>query len=115
VRAYIDAWERRDVEAIVAILVEDATFAMPPHPHWFRGRDEVIAFITGTGCAELRYSPTRANGQPAVGWYIRDPESGSFVATALEVLTLDGSRLKEITAFVFPELFPRFGLAPTVE
>ncbi len=66
VERYVDAWERRDVEALVAMLVDDATFAMPPYPNWFHGREAVISFITSTGKPELGYATTRANGQPAV-------------------------------------------------
>lgn len=110
VKRYADAWERRDVDGMVAMLVEDATFAMPPFPNWFQGRDVVIAFITSTGMPQLRYVPTRANGQAAIGWYMLDAQQESYVATSLEVLTLDGARVKEITAFAFPDLFPRFGL-----
>jgi RNA polymerase sigma-70 factor, ECF subfamily len=110
VRRYIEAWETRNVDAIVALLVDDATFAMPPHPHWFRGRDAVVAFIVGTGRPRLRRLPARANGQPAVGWYVWDAERAAYMAASLEVLTLEGTQLREIHAFVFPELFPAFGL-----
>ena len=54
--------------------------------------------------------PTRANGQPAIAYYHLDDETGRYKAAALDVLTLDGSEIKDITAFVKPELFPRFGL-----
>ena len=110
VQSYIDAWERRDVDALVSMLVEDATFAMPPYPNWFQGRDAVIAFITATGTPGLQHVSTRANGQPAVAWYLWDGKQASYVAASLEVLTLEGPRVKEITAFAFPELFPHFGL-----
>jgi RNA polymerase sigma-70 factor (ECF subfamily) len=94
----------------VAMLVKDATFAMPPHPHWFRGRDAVIAFLAGTGRPRLRHLPARANGQPAVGWYLWDEERAVYLPASLEVLTLEGDQVREIHAFVFPELFPEFGL-----
>ena len=110
VQSYIDAWESRNVAAIVAMLVEDAKFTMPPYPNWFRGRDAVIAFITSTGHPGLRYVPTRANEQPAVAWYMWDAEKDGYVAASLEVLTLEGARVKEITAFASPKLFQRFGL-----
>ena len=110
VERYVDAWERRDVEALVAMLVDDATFAMPPYPNWFHGRDAVIAFITGTGKPELGYAVTRANGQPAVAWYFWDGDERRYVAASLEVLTLHGARVKQVVAFAFPELFARFGL-----
>jgi RNA polymerase sigma-70 factor (ECF subfamily) len=110
VQRYVAAWESRDVDELVAILAEDATFAMPPFPRWFRGRDAVIAFIASTGRPDLRHLTTRANGQAAVGWYMWSSSRGLYLATALEVLALRTDRVAEITAFVLPERFPRFGL-----
>ena len=110
VRRYIDAWESRDVDRMVAILVEDATFAMPPFPNWFRGRDAVVGFISGTGTPALRSIVVRANGQPAIGWYLLHERRAAYLPASLEVLALEGERVREITAFVWPELFPRFGL-----
>ena len=46
VERYVAAWESRNVDAMVSVLVEDATFAMPPFPCWFSGRDDVVAFIS---------------------------------------------------------------------
>jgi RNA polymerase sigma-70 factor (ECF subfamily) len=110
VARYVDAWERRDVEALTALLVEDATFAMPPFPNWFRGREAVIEFIASTGTPRLRHRLTQANGQPAVAWYLWSPSSGGFVPTSLEVLTLDGGQVRGIVAFVLPERFELYGL-----
>jgi RNA polymerase sigma-70 factor, ECF subfamily len=110
VRRYVDAWQRRDIDALVALLVEDAAFAMPPYPNWWRGRDAVIGFITASPTPDLRHLVTRANGQPAVGWYVLDEESGIYAPAALEVLGIEGTQVKEITAFAIPRLFPRFGL-----
>ena len=110
VQRYVEAWESRNVDAMVAILAEEATFAMPPFPGWFRGRDAVVAFITGTGTPVLRHLVTRANGQPAIAWYLWDAQRERHLAVSLEVLALEGARVREITAFVLPELFPQFGL-----
>ncbi|HET6830600.1 MAG TPA: sigma-70 family RNA polymerase sigma factor [Solirubrobacterales bacterium] len=118
---YVAAWETRDVDAMVAMLAEDATFAMPPHPHWFRGRDAVITFLASTGEPNLRHVTTRANGQPAIGWYLWSSESELYEPASLEVLALEGDRVREITAFTgricaetdagsLPDMFPRFGL-----
>jgi RNA polymerase sigma-70 factor, ECF subfamily len=104
---YIDAWERGDVEALVAMLAEDATFAMPPYPAWWRGRDVIATFAAEP---VHRYLPTQANGQAANAAYRWDPEKGRYVAEALEVLTLDGTHVRAMTAFMTPELFPHFGL-----
>jgi RNA polymerase sigma-70 factor, ECF subfamily len=121
VRRYVAAWESRDIDAMVAMLAEAATFAMPPHPHWFRGREAVIAFLAATGRPDLRHVPARANGQPAVAWYLWDAPSERYRPASLEVLALQGDRVSEITAFTgrmcaatdvgsLPDLFPRFGL-----
>jgi RNA polymerase sigma-70 factor (ECF subfamily) len=111
---YVEAWASRDVDGIVAMLVEDATFAMPPFPHWFRGRDAVVAFITSTGHPDMRHLTARANGQPAVAWYTWDPGRHMYAATSLEVLTFDGARVSEVTAFVFPDLFVKLGLPAAI-
>jgi RNA polymerase sigma-70 factor (ECF subfamily) len=104
---YIDAWERGDVDALIALLAEDATFAMPPYPRWWLGSDIIAAFAAEP---VHRYRPTHANGQPANGAYRWDPTRGMYVAEALEVLTLEGSQVKAMTAFMTPAIFPRFGL-----
>jgi RNA polymerase sigma-70 factor (ECF subfamily) len=114
VEAYVDAWRRGDVAALHALLAEDASFSMPPWAAWWRGRETVAAFAKDAVevCAESRAIPTRANAQVALAYYQLDADSGRFKATAIDVLTLEGSRIKEITAFLLPEIFPRFGLPP---
>jgi len=107
VESYIAAWERGDVDAIAAMLADDAIFAMPPYPSWWRGREVIAAFAAEPS---HRYLPTRANGQAANAAYRWDPQTGSYVAEALELLTLEGAQVKEMTAFMAPELFARFGL-----
>ena len=112
VQIYVDAWERRDIDALAAVLAEDVTLAMPPFSSWWRGRETVVAYLSRTQsiCPEARYIPTWANGQAAIGWYLRDEERDRFVATAIELPALEGERIKAMTSFVSPELFPRFGL-----
>jgi len=107
VERYIDAWTRGDVDAIAAMLAEDATFAMPPYPAWWQGRHVIASFAAKP---VHRYLPTRANGQAANATYRWDPNGSRFVAEALEVLTLEGSVVKGMTAFMMPQLFSRFGL-----
>jgi RNA polymerase sigma-70 factor, ECF subfamily len=114
VERYVDAWERRNVEALRILLVEDARFAMPPFPNWFEGRDTVIAFIASTGKPRLRHVRTEANGQPAVAWYMWNERRKSYLPSSLEVLSLEGMRIKEITAFASPGHFPSFGLPPAL-
>jgi RNA polymerase sigma-70 factor (ECF subfamily) len=111
VETYMAAWERGDLEAIVAMLVEDATIAMPPMALWYSGRDAITVFLTKWALQERwRFVPVRANGQLAFGTYSWDAEKGSYVASAVDVLTLRGARVEAITAFVDPEVFPGFGL-----
>ena len=87
---------------ISAMLAEDATFAMPPYVLWWRGRDVIASFAAEP---VHRYLPTHANGQPANAAYRWSPQQRLYVAEALEVLTLRGSQVKEMTAFMTPELF----------
>ena len=83
------------------MLAEDATFAMPPYPGWYRGRDALSkSWLMPSGLpAGLRDVPTRANGQLALGAYKLDPQEGSCLPVALDVLSLRGARIAAITAF----------------
>jgi RNA polymerase sigma-70 factor, ECF subfamily len=112
VETYIDAWARGDVEAVALLLAEDAVFSMPPWPGWWQGRDTIAGFakVARETCPDSRAMSTRANGQPAIAYYNLDPATGRFPAAALDVITLDGSVIKEITGFITPGIFPAFGL-----
>jgi RNA polymerase sigma-70 factor, ECF subfamily len=112
VEAYVDAWARGDVDALRALLAEDVVISMPPWAGWWRGRDTVAAFAKEAVdvCATARPVPISANAQPALAYYALDDETGRYVANAIDVLTLEGARITEITAFVGSEAFVRFGL-----
>ncbi|MGH3039939.1 MAG: RNA polymerase subunit sigma-70, partial [Gaiellaceae bacterium] len=112
VQRFIDAFEHGEVETILDLLADGATFAMPPYAGWYRGRDAIAgSWLMPDGPSGLlRLVPTSANGQPALGAYRLDPDEGSFVGIALDVLTLDGPRIAGVVAFRTPELLPRFGL-----
>ncbi|MBD0283745.1 MAG: sigma-70 family RNA polymerase sigma factor [Thermoleophilaceae bacterium] len=112
VQRFTDAFERGDVDAILAMLAEDVTFAMPPYEGWCRGRDAVArSWLMPTGPApRLRYVPTRANGQPAAGVYLRDDRTGRYLPLALDVITLRGTTIVDVIAFRTPEVFGFFGL-----
>jgi RNA polymerase sigma-70 factor, ECF subfamily len=112
VERFTNAFERDDVAAIVAMLSEDAKFAMPPYPRWYHGREAIAGswLMPGGPPPRLRYVSTSANGQPAVGTYRLDRDAGSYLPLALDVLTLRGSWIAEVIAFRTPEVFPRFGL-----
>ncbi len=114
VRRFIDAFERADVEAIVALLADDATFAMPPYAGWARGREAVSrSWLMPSGPPDrLRYVLTGANGQVALGTYALDPGRGAFLPIALDVLTLRGAEIAQVLAFRDVDIFPAFGLPP---
>jgi RNA polymerase sigma-70 factor, ECF subfamily len=110
---FVTAWERNDVDAVVAMLAEDARMTMPPLPNWYVGRGEVAVFLRGWPLADAqrwRLLPSGANAQPAFGAYLWDSETGSFEPHDLIVLTLRGAEIEEITAFLTPEAFAHFGL-----
>ena len=116
VEAYLEAWGRADVEALSALLADDAVFSMPPWPIWWRGGETIAGFSTTAqgACPRTRRIATRANGQLAMAAYGLDAETGSYTASAIDVFTFEGAAIKEITAFVTPEIFPRFGLPPAL-
>ena len=114
VQSYVAAWERNDIEAIRALLVEDAIFAMPPYPEWWRGREAIAQLFIAAGAPRIRHVAISANAQRAVAWYVWDPDRRTYTPSALEVLTLEGAGIKQITAFVLPALFSSFGLPDEV-
>ena len=103
VDGYVEAWLRDDVDAVVEMLTEDAAFAMPPLRSWFRGRDAITTFLAGwplSGDWRWRIVRARANGQPALAFYTWDPEVGAYLPFALNVFTLRGELISDVTAFV---------------
>jgi RNA polymerase sigma-70 factor (ECF subfamily) len=116
VDGYMEAWERADVDALAAMLAEQAVFTMPPQPTWFRGREAIAAFMAARPLAEgmrWRVVPTRANGQLAFGHYYWDGDG--FVGEGIAVLTLRDTQIEDLTVFRTPELLERFGLPARLE
>ena len=111
VEGFVAAWERADVDAIVGMVAEDARFTMPPLPSWFAGRDDIGVFLAERVFATpWRFVPVRANGQPAFACYQGEPGGGRFRLGALDVLTLRGRQVLEITSFLDPRAYEPFGL-----
>ena len=113
VGGYVDAWERGDVDALVAMLTQDARVTMPPIPTWYTGHDAIHAFLAGhvlSSDRPRRLLPVIANGQLAFGQYRWNNVQRRLQAYSITVLTLDGGRIQEITAFLDAEPFARFGL-----
>jgi RNA polymerase sigma-70 factor (ECF subfamily) len=100
---YVDAWERNDVEQFTSLLTEDATFTMPPLASWYQGRDGIGTWARHSpmsGDWRWRTVFTHANGQPALAFYSWDESAHAHVPFALNVLTLRGSEISDVTAFI---------------
>jgi RNA polymerase sigma-70 factor (ECF subfamily) len=111
VERYVAAWERNDVDGVVAMLSDDVTFAMPPNLSWFRGRPAIAAFLpTGPMSRPRRFRRVEANAQVAFGTYIWEPGLGRFRPNSIHLIDLRGPRIRAITAFLDPAVFPHFGL-----
>jgi RNA polymerase sigma-70 factor, ECF subfamily len=113
VERYITAWERSDVDAVVSMLAEDARMVMPPLPSWYSGREHVAVFLRDyiLRCGRRwKMVPTSANGQPALATYEWNEQIGAFMPHSISVLTLRGSQIEGITAFLDPELLEPLGL-----
>ncbi len=113
VARYSAALERGDADALVALLTEDVTWSMPPLPHWYHGVEAVTDFavqVPLTGCGSWRHLATSANGQPAVACYLWNDDAGAYLSWSINVLTLRGEHIAEITSFIGRDHFVPFGL-----
>lgn len=122
---FVNAWERADVEGLVALLKEDAAFAMPPSPSWYQGRETIRTFVAATVFADDGMFPgkapnrwrlvrTNANGAPAFVIYQR-MEGNQYQAFGLHVLDVEEEGLSQVTSFIDPSLASRFGFPKTLE
>jgi RNA polymerase sigma-70 factor (ECF subfamily) len=110
---YVAAFQDYDVEALTALIQEDASQSMPPFDLWLRGRDDILRwwFGPGIGCRGSRLVPTvAANGSPAYGQYKPAPDGG-YEPWALQVIEISDGRIVEFSFFLDTDtLFPLFGL-----
>lgn len=109
VERYVAAFERYDLDALTALLTQDAVLSMPPYTLWLRGHEAIRTWLRGRGaaCQGSRLVPTTACGSPAFGQY----RQGGAQPWALIVLDLAGDRVSAMTSFLDTgALFPRFGL-----
>ncbi|MFY1673609.1 sigma-70 family RNA polymerase sigma factor [Plantactinospora sp. WMMB334] len=112
-RSYADALERRDIDALVALLTEDVTWSMPPLPHWYSGAEAVADFARQVPlgrCPSWRTRLVGANGQPAVACYVGPEPAAPHAAWSITVLTLRGARIAALTSFLDADRFGPFGL-----
>jgi RNA polymerase sigma-70 factor (ECF subfamily) len=114
---YVEAFERYDLDALTALLHEDATWNMPPFELWLQTHDDIRKWCLGPGigCRGSRLVPTVANGSPAFGQYKPSP-GGGFEPWSLQVLEISAGRISGITFFLDTQtLFPLFGLPLRLE
>ncbi|WP_341677448.1 sigma-70 family RNA polymerase sigma factor [Niveibacterium sp. SC-1] len=114
---YVRAWESADLDGFVGLLKEDASYAMPPWRHWYRGREDIGRFFAEVWrlYGGFRLLPVGANLQPAFGLYALSPREPIWRAHSLQVLSLGADGIDGLTMFMKPlgpTLFDEFGLAP---
>jgi RNA polymerase sigma-70 factor (ECF subfamily) len=119
---YIQAWEANNVDAFTALLVEDATFAMPPLATWYTPRETIAQWARESSLSGAwRWKPvlTEANAQPALGFYCWDEAAQAYLPFALNVLTVRDGLVSDVTAFIVratgatePEAYQRFPEQP---
>jgi RNA polymerase sigma-70 factor (ECF subfamily) len=111
---YVDAFQRYDMDALTALIHEDATQSMPPYELWLSGREKIFGWWVGPGaaCRGSRVIPTvSANGSPAFGQYKPSEDGRGYDPWALQVLEIVDGRIAEFTFFLSTDtLFPLFGL-----
>jgi RNA polymerase sigma-70 factor (TIGR02960 family) len=115
---FVHAFESGDIAGVVALLTQDALLTMPPAPLEYQGPAAIGHFLStvpaGGRLDQFRLVPTRANGQPAFGCYLRDPHTPIGHAYGLMVLTLGGELIAAITGFADTSVFHAFGLPRTI-
>jgi len=110
---YLRAWESGDLEGFVALLKEDAVYAMPPWREWYLGRDSIAAFFGAVWPAYrgFRLVSVGANLQPAFAVYTLGAE-GRWNAHSIQLLTLKENRIAKLTMFMQPLAQRLFGAFP---
>jgi RNA polymerase sigma-70 factor (ECF subfamily) len=114
---FVDAFEAADTDRLVALLTDDAWLTMPPEPLEYQGHAAIAEFYLTRawwGVAAVRLVPTRANFQPAFGYYLQAESSAVMQAHGLVVLTLAGDKISAMTRFGDEDQFARFGLPLTI-
>ena len=115
---FIDAHERADAKACVAIAAQDIRITMPPYPFLYDGLDAIAPLLERAlgedSEGDWRLVPTMANRMPTAASYLRREGDSEFRAFKFDVLRIRDGKIAEITTFG-PALFPAFGLPPTLE
>jgi len=109
---FVDAIQHGDLDQLVALLTEDAALMMPPEPFEFHGPRPIARFLERVAFwgNDLRMIQTRANNDPAFGYYRKDPNADLYQASGIMVLTISDEKIASMTRFGDQSLFARFGL-----
>jgi len=111
---FIEAHERLDAEAAIELAARDLRITMPPHPVPFDGQDVIRSLMADAAAmGDWRVLPAAANRMPAAAGYLRRPGDTLFRAFKLDVMRMEAGLIAEVTVFN-AELFPAFGLLPTL-
>jgi RNA polymerase sigma-70 factor (TIGR02960 family) len=111
---FIEAHERLDAEAAIAIAARDIRITMPPSPWSFDGPDAIRPLMAEAAVmGRWRLVPVGANRMPAAASYLRRPGDSQFRAFKFDVMRIEAGAIAEITTFN-ADLFPAFGLPPTL-
>lgn len=115
-KRYVAAFEAYDMSELVKLLQRDAAFSMPPFPLWVTGPDDIVKFMltTGAKCEGSKVLTTSANGGPAFAVY-NPAQDGGYDGWALVVMETSEGRVSALHHYIFPELFPQFGLPRRLE
>ena len=112
---FVSAFERFDLDELVALLTDDARLTMPPEPAEHHGPRPIAGFLAESHLGQdVRLLSTRANGQPALVLYLPDPSAPIWRASGLIVLTLRGNQIRALTRFGNLGLLARFGFPRTL-
>ena len=112
---FVSAFERFDLDDLVALLTDDARLTMPPEPAEHRGPQPIAGFLLESHAGQdFKFLPTRANGQPALVLYLPDPSTPIWRASGLIVFTLRGNQIRALTRFADLGLLARFGFPRTL-
>jgi RNA polymerase sigma-70 factor (ECF subfamily) len=114
--AYIRSWEAHDVDSLVGLLREDIRFAMPPWATWFDDRAELDRFLRSPRFTErwregFRVVQTRANGQLALAFYLRDRDH--YRPHSMQLVSGD-DQIAEVITFIGAQYFRGFALPERV-
>ncbi|HEY8527989.1 MAG TPA: sigma-70 family RNA polymerase sigma factor [Acidimicrobiales bacterium] len=113
---YVEAFESYDMSRLVELMREDMVMSMPPYDVWLRGPEEFVAWCLGPGieCKDGKLLPVSVNGSPGFGSYHKVAD-GVWEPWAIQVIEVAGGKIVGHHNFLYPELFPEFGLPERIE